>query len=75
MNQINLDDFKPKPHRLKPFFQRKRIPQIVIAKFLEVSQSRIAQWLNGYCEMPGHMEQRLTELAGQLELGHSSSKD
>jgi len=67
MEKINLDAFRPKSHHLKPVFQRHRVRQIVLGKFLGVSQSQVSHWLNGYCDVPKHMERRLQELAGQLE--------
>ena len=72
MAPINLADFEPKPHRLKPLFQRSRIRQIVLAKFLAVSQSQIAQWLNGYREMPEDVERRLIALTRQFSAAPGS---
>jgi len=51
---VHIKQYLPQPHPLKETFKQHQIPQIALSNFLcdrlkiHVSQSRIAQWLNGY---------------------------
>ena len=66
---MNLEQYQPKPSPLKKTFRQFRISQIVISNYLQdrlginVSQPLVAQWLNGYIEIPEHAEIELKRLA------------
>jgi hypothetical protein len=76
---VHIEHYLPQPHPLKATFQQHHIPQIALSNFLSdrlkirVSQSRIAQWLNGYDPIPSHIEAELEELAAQISFSGGES--
>ena len=61
-----LKEFYPQVHPLKATFRRCSIPQIVIARYLSVSQPQLSQWLGGYRPIPPLIEMKLEKLAALL---------
>ena len=70
---ISLEQYQPVPHPLKETFRQRQISQIVLSNYLRdrlrinVSQSLVAQYLNGYVQIPEHIEVELESLARELE--------
>jgi hypothetical protein len=59
---------RSKEHVLKNFFRRRRITDQMLCAHLEgrCSVRQLIQWLNSYREMPRGVQEKPTELKGQI---------
>ena len=65
-------EYFPQNHPLKEKFRQFGFPQVAIRNYLrrhlniQISTSRLTQFLNGYDKLPANMEDALNDLVDQL---------
>ncbi|MEJ2731689.1 MAG: hypothetical protein P8185_24795 [Deltaproteobacteria bacterium] len=69
---MSAQEYFPQDHPLKEKFREYKFPQVAVRNFLrqhlkiQISTSRLAQFLNGYDNLPANIEDALNGLADQL---------
>ena len=64
---MTLNDLRPKSHPLHGFFKEHKVTTVMIARHINYSLARTAQFLLGYDRTPPHVEMRLQELRKLVE--------
>lgn len=62
-----LGRYRPQPSPLKETLASLGVRQVEVARYLEVPLGTLNNWLNGWVQMPNHMEKRLKQLVKRIE--------